>query len=776
MVTCTNCGHEIQGEFKFCPSCGLQMVDAPGGESSLLGQTLNQKYRIISELGSGSMGTVYLAEHIGLKKQIAIKVLRESMQVSEESLKRFQREGIAAGKFTHPGAIQIFDFDRSEDLTCFLAMEYVKGTTLKAMIQREGRVELETAVETTRQVLSVLDEAHREGIVHRDLKPENIMVLGNGDRSIKVLDFGLSKLVDLPGADSIQTQVGRIMGSPRYMAPEQCSGGVVDHRIDLYAVGLILYEMISGDSPFPGENVTEIMMKRIADPAPLLSEKHPSLKAPADLVEFIKKALRRDPAERYQSAGEMIEALDALDYSRIAKYKPRRQKPAGGSSMARLIVPALIGVFVIVAIAVGMILVAPGDGDGGGDFSFVSARSPGSRSEEENRYVARLDEARSGLRSHEYVKALAAVEDAVHMGCADAEVYLLRGTIYRQRGELEMARADFDEALKMESAYAAAAAGLGWVLLDKGEAKEALAQFEKASQMDDGCAEALAGQGVAQFRLGDRPKAKALLESAIGIDSSLAIAHYYLGMTLIEDGALDEAVTAFIQAKRHDTRALLPYLGLGEVYQRKGEFDKAELQFRDAMKLDASSLEALTALAVLLVDRERFSEAQPLLESGINRHPGTGQLHVLLGVAHEAAGRTSQAIDSLKKGIDLSPGDGDARTLLGILYHQRGELDEAVAQYQAATEADGSSALPFINEGLALSELGMYDDAADAFSKALTVDTENVFAYYNLGVLYKDYIDQEELAIEYFKRYEKMGGMDSDRNRKVRQWLEAKGY
>jgi serine/threonine-protein kinase len=752
-------------------------VDTPGGESSLLGQTLNQKYRIISELGSGSMGTVYLAEHIGLKKQIAIKVLRESMQVSEESLKRFQREGIAAGKFTHPGAIQIFDFDRSEDLTCFLAMEYVKGTTLKAMIQQEGRLDLETAVETTRQVLSVLDEAHREGIVHRDLKPENIMVLGNGDRSIKVLDFGLSKLVDLPGADSIQTQAGRIMGSPRYMAPEQCSGGVVDHRIDLYAVGLILYEMISGDSPFPGENVTEIMMKRISDPAPLLSEKHPDLKVPADMVEFIRKALRRDPEERYQSAKEMIEVLDALDYSRIAKFKPRKPAPAGGgSSLSRLVVPALIGVLVIIAIAVGTILVAPGNGDGGGDFAFVSAKSPGNRTEEENRYIARLDEARSGMRSRQYTTALAAVEEAVHMGCADAEVYLLRGTIYRRRGELDMARADFDEALKMESTYAAAAAGLGWILLDKGDAKAALAQFEKASEMDDGCAEAVAGQGAAQFRIGDRPKAKALLLRAIEIDSSLALAHYYLGKTLTEDGTLDEAVNAFIQAKRHDTRALLPYLGLGEVYQRMGELDKAELQFRDALELDASSLEALTALAVLLVDRERFSEAQPLLESGIQRHPGTGPLHVLLGVTHEAAGHTSQAIDSLKKGIELSPGDGDARILLGILYHRRGELDEAVEQYQAATEADTTSAVPFINEGLALCDLGLYEDAANAFSKALTVDPESAFVYYNLGVLYKDYLEREDLTIEYFKQFEKLGGLDSVRNRKVRQWLESKGH
>ncbi|MFO0981948.1 MAG: serine/threonine-protein kinase [Planctomycetota bacterium] len=202
--------------------CGTKVgLKAERGDP-LLGKTLGGKYRVLQKLGAGSMGTVYLGEHIGLKKKVALKILHPELQVTDEALQRFQREGIAAGQFNHQNAIQIFDFDR-EGRICYLAMEYVEGRTLREVIQDGRALDVRAAIDFALQLLRVLAEAHRHGIVHRDLKPDNMMIMesATGERVLKVLDFGLSKLLGRPLGASMQTQVGRIVGTPLYMAPEQ---------------------------------------------------------------------------------------------------------------------------------------------------------------------------------------------------------------------------------------------------------------------------------------------------------------------------------------------------------------------------------------------------------------------------------------------------------------------------------------------------------------------------------------------------------------------------
>ena len=300
MSKCLHCGHEPEGTPRFCPECGTKLGESAGASDSLLGRTLSQKYRIVEELGSGGMGTVYMAEHTGLKKRVAVKVLHADLQVSEESMQRFQREGIAAGSFSHPGAIQIFDFDKDESGVLYLAMELVEGYDLKTFLRREGILEPAQAVALTRQILEVLAEAHQHGIVHRDLKPDNIMITsergtGSERHFVKLLDFGLSKLVDRPLDASLMTQTGRIMGTPSYMSPEQCKGGEVDHRSDLYSVGLVLYEMLSGEPTFSGDSVPELLVKHASEPPPSLLDVHPELGVSPELDEVLQQRTDQGP-------------------------------------------------------------------------------------------------------------------------------------------------------------------------------------------------------------------------------------------------------------------------------------------------------------------------------------------------------------------------------------------------------------------------------------------------------------------------------------------------
>ena len=342
MSSCVNCGQQVEGAHRFCPGCGTRSPDLPSLADQIEGRTLNDKYRVLSRIGSGSMGTVYLAEHIGLRKKVALKILHQSLQVNEDSLQRFQREGIAAGQFSHPNAIQIFDFDQADGRTFYLAMEYVQGESLQAFMLRNSPLPPKDAVDLARQILGVLAEAHRHGIVHRDLKPENIMITEGtlGERSIKVLDFGLSKLLNRP-LQSLQTQTGMILGTPMYMSPEQCAGNDVDHRSDLYSLALILFELLSGELPFKGRMVSEILIERTTEtPRPLL-ESVAGLELPMDLDQILRKALEPQPVDRFQSARELLDALSEVQFERCERsvkgsvgtartvvLSPRRQAPA----------------------------------------------------------------------------------------------------------------------------------------------------------------------------------------------------------------------------------------------------------------------------------------------------------------------------------------------------------------------------------------------------------------------------------------------------------------
>src|SRR5262245_14074371 len=315
MSVCASCGHSAAGDFQFCPQCGTRSVGAPG--PGMIGRTLVGKYRILQEVGAGSMGTVYRAEHTALRRLVAIKVLHRELQVDDEALRRFQREGIAAGHLQHPNAIQMFDFDRDDGLL-FLAMEFVAGQSLRERIREQGALSWAVVQELVRQLLSVLDAAHRAGIVHRDLKPENLMIVESEDGPVlKVLDFGLSKLVGRRLAASMLTHAGRLLGTPLYMAPEQWRGEDADHRADLHAVGLLMFEMLTGRPPFQARDVYDTMMCSTERPAPTLREVAPQVVIPVGVEAIVQRALEKARENRWPDAASMLQALDAIDPDRL---------------------------------------------------------------------------------------------------------------------------------------------------------------------------------------------------------------------------------------------------------------------------------------------------------------------------------------------------------------------------------------------------------------------------------------------------------------------------
>jgi eukaryotic-like serine/threonine-protein kinase len=268
-------------------------------QDTLINTLFDGRYRIIRRLGSGGMANVYLAEDEELGRRVAIKVLDEKHAKDEQFVERFRREAKNAASLSHPNIVSIYDRGEAEG-TFYIAMEYVEGRTLKDLILARGPLPVDQAVSYARQILSALRFAHRKGIVHRDIKPHNVLV--DNDGRLKVTDFGIARA----GASQM-TEAGSIIGTAQYLSPEQARGAPVDQRSDLYSVGVVLTEMLTGAVPFTGDTPVEIAMKHISAVPKPPSVSRPDVPEDLDLVTV--RALAKDPRERFQTAEEMDSEL-----------------------------------------------------------------------------------------------------------------------------------------------------------------------------------------------------------------------------------------------------------------------------------------------------------------------------------------------------------------------------------------------------------------------------------------------------------------------------------
>lgn len=268
------------------------------------GQIVSGRYRIEKLLGVGGMGCVYRAEHIHMRKAVAIKTLHPEMTQLPEAVARFEREAIAASHIDHPNIAAATDFGRLDDGSYFLVLQFVEGKSLRDTLDEGGPLPLDRALRITKQIASALRAAHALDIVHRDLKPDNVMLVpGEQGESVKVLDFGIAK-VSIQGSGGL-TRIGSVFGTPEYMSPEQCMGQPVDARSDLYALGTILYEMLSGRRPFHADDHVVLLRMQIMDPAPPLDPA-----TPPEIAALVASLLAKSVDQRVASADDVIKAID----------------------------------------------------------------------------------------------------------------------------------------------------------------------------------------------------------------------------------------------------------------------------------------------------------------------------------------------------------------------------------------------------------------------------------------------------------------------------------
>jgi serine/threonine-protein kinase len=293
----------------------------PNDRDDYVGKRIAQKYRIEQLIGEGGMGKVYRANQLALDKPVVLKVLRQSLLSDERTVARFQREAKAASRLNHPNSISILDFGQAEDGALYIAMEYVNGRDLQQILAKEWPLPEGRVSRVMSQVLSALADAHQAGVIHRDLKPENIMVeprRGGETDFVKVLDFGIAKIQDSQDDGPALTRAGFVCGTPEYMSPEQARGAPLDARSDLYAVGVILYQLTTGMLPFESDSAVGFATKHLTETPLPPSQKRPDIRISPGMERLILRSLAKDPNDRPQHA-------DAFRADLIAVERERRQ-------------------------------------------------------------------------------------------------------------------------------------------------------------------------------------------------------------------------------------------------------------------------------------------------------------------------------------------------------------------------------------------------------------------------------------------------------------------
>jgi serine/threonine protein kinase len=363
--SCPACLRNLEPEARYCSRCGAAVIadlslpgdDPAGGISGarpardglpgaapsqqspsrasvmadpLVGRIVADRYRIVSLLGRGGMGVVYKVEHIHIGKLMAIKLLSGELARDPATVRRFRVEAKAVSKLNHPNTVQVFDFGESARLV-YLVMEYLPGRDLGSVISSEGRIDALRAAKICAQVAASVAEAHQRGIIHRDIKPENVMLLeAASDKDIvKVLDFGIAKLRDVE-EHAAATQNGHIVGTPYYMAPEQIKGEKIDHRVDIYALGAVLYKALAGVPPFQSNTPMGVLTMHLTVPLTPVRERSDRRDIPPELERVVGKALEKDPARRFQNMDELRDALlSCLEAAGATDLPSRSQNTIG---------------------------------------------------------------------------------------------------------------------------------------------------------------------------------------------------------------------------------------------------------------------------------------------------------------------------------------------------------------------------------------------------------------------------------------------------------------
>ena len=317
-IICPKCSAQNSPDTVYCGKCGtkIDQTDTVGANADpLVGSFVGDRFLVREKLGEGGMGVVYRAEQTAINRVVALKVLHANLTQDRSLHARFQNEAAASSRLNHPNTITVYDFGQTESQSLYIAMEYVDGKSLDDEIRMIGAMDYHRACRLAIQMCGSLADAHQNNIVHRDLKPENVMLCKRGEEEdfVKVLDFGIAKIMEDDGTDQVKalTKTGMVFGTPQYMSPEQIRGEKVDHRSDIYSMGVIVYQMLTGVLPFVADQPMGVLSKHLVDKPPSLNKTNPNARVPSEVEAVVMAALEKEPGKRPQTMKELADRLAA---------------------------------------------------------------------------------------------------------------------------------------------------------------------------------------------------------------------------------------------------------------------------------------------------------------------------------------------------------------------------------------------------------------------------------------------------------------------------------
>jgi tetratricopeptide (TPR) repeat protein/TolB-like protein len=673
------------------------------------GALFGGRYRVEALLGRGGMGAVYRAWDNALGVAVALKVVRADLTADPESARdfdrRFKQELLLARQVSHRNVLRIHDLGDAGGVK-YITMSLVDGRDLSAIL-KEGRLPFDRVRSLGRQLASGLAAAHDAGIVHRDLKPQNILI-GPNDH-LYVSDFGLAKSLEATAAGL--TRPGEFLGTPRYIAPEQVEGGVVDHRVDIYAVGLMLYEMLTGDTPFEAPSAMELMMKRVRErprsPRALVPD------VPEDLERVVMRCLERDPALRYADAREIEADLGGSPSTRIRSAITPSAATATMAAFARsrwLWIGAAVALVLLAAVIVPAVRRARAAAAAASS-SAIAANTPPTRIAvlpfKTVGDAPSLESAAAGLDESLSSKLFALKNVTV---AADNAV---------QRASARPTLAEIGQDLGATLLVTGSVQGSGDRLRVTAHLQDVTANRELWSQEFSGVAADLLtledkvfGALVVQLpvKLTNAETARTVTHPTENIDAYAAYLRGRRAMRGEQNVAnVRAAIDAYKDALRQDPSFALAYAGIAD----------SSLRMYRATKESHWATEALSAA------QQADSLDDRLVE-----------VHVALGNAYQATGRTAESIVELKKATELAPNSDDAFRRLARAYLSAGRADDALDAYRRAVKVNPYHWVNSDTLGAAYLQLGKYPEAIDAFQHVIQLAPDNVNGYNDVGAAY----------------------------------------
>jgi serine/threonine protein kinase/Flp pilus assembly protein TadD len=697
-IKCPKCHLDNPDTQRFCGECGTQLFPAPKTSASptetlqtsikelTTGSTFANRYQVIEELGKGGMGTVYKVFDNEIKEKIALKLLKPEVASDEDTIERFRNEMRLARKIAHKYVCRMFDLGKAEG-TYFITMEYVPGEDLKSFIRRSGELTIGKTVYLARQVLEGLAEAHRLGVVHRDLKPQNIMIDREGNA--RIMDFGIARTVAVKGI----TGAGVIIGTPEYMSPEQAEVKDVDQRSDIYSLGVILFEMLTGRVPFEGETLLGIVMKHKSQPPQNPKELNPQI--PDDLNRMILRCLEKSREKRYQSTENMLADIEKIEKGIpatdrvIPKQKGFTSKQITVTfGVKKLLVPVLLALVVIAAAVI--------------VWRFVPKKR------------AAPPPAGKPSLAVMYFKNNTGDEKLDHWRAAISDLLI---TDLSQSKYIKILSSDQLFNILSEMNQADAKSFTSKVLKDvarRGGVKDVLVgSYAKAGdnfRIDVALQEAATGEILSSERV--EGKGEDIIFSLVDeltrkIKADLKLSPQEIASDIDKD--LKQITTSSPEAFK--------YYSEGRKLHDEQDFRPSIQMMEKAIAIDPNFAMAYRSMSMSLFNLSYYSESRKYLQKAfeLTDRLSDRERYAIEGDFYRESEKSyGKAVEAYQKLLELYPDDIIGNTNLGILYADLEEWDKAIEQYERQIRADPESIWPYLNLQCFLAK-GLYDKAKSLF-------------------------------------------------------------